>query len=107
MKCSCGGETLVIETRNVEVLGEPIIRRRRQCERCKARFSTFETSIDLPAMLRLRLARREALKRFKAKMTPEERTAFNKRNELRRQAREEARATGRRVASVYAEWGVS
>ena len=38
MNCSCGGETLVVETRTVE----GIIRRRRRCRSCEYTFWTKE-----------------------------------------------------------------
>lgn len=45
MKCpNCGGKTYIIDTRPSEDY-EQIIRRRRACEKCKKRFTTYEARV--------------------------------------------------------------
>lgn len=102
MKCTrCGHpSTSVVDSRPAEA---DTIKRRRECDACGARFNTWETAVNTTALVS---QRRAALRAFKARMTPDERAAWNKRNHLRRQAREEAKQTGRKVADIYREWGV-
>lgn len=46
MKCQCGGSTAVAETRASVEGGESFARRRRECLKCGARFSTIEVVIE-------------------------------------------------------------
>lgn len=51
MRCAkCGGFTDVADSR---ALKNGSIRRRRKCKNCPQRFTTYETTIDVPAALRL------------------------------------------------------
>lgn len=88
----------VVDKRN----GDGFVRRRRQCDDCGERFTTWE-SCQAP-ILRDRAAYER--KRMAA-MTPEQRSALYKRQNLRRKAREEAESRGAPVQQVYAEWGVA
>ncbi|MEN6527568.1 MAG: hypothetical protein ABFD65_13885 [Candidatus Polarisedimenticolia bacterium] len=102
MKCvKCGhASTSVVDSRPDKA---EAIRRRRRCDGCGARFNTWEVAVNVLALVE---QRRAALRRFKARMTPGQRAEFNKRNSLRRAAREQAAATGQPVAELYAAWGV-
>jgi len=46
MKCKCGGKTDVRDTRVSVEGGESFARRRRECLKCGARFSTIEIFIE-------------------------------------------------------------
>lgn len=46
MKCKCGGSTAVMDTRVSVEGGESFVRRRRECLKCGARFSTIEIVIE-------------------------------------------------------------
>lgn len=88
----------VVDKRN----GDGYVRRRRQCDDCGERFTTWE-SCQAP-ILRDRAAyerqRRDA-------MSPEQRKEMYRRWELRRDARAAAAEKGLPVQQVYAEWGVA
>lgn len=85
MKCRCGGETFVNDSR---AGAYDTIRRRRVCVDCGGRFTTYESRVSpIPA---LKLAADKVR---------------NKRKNLRRDARREAAQTGRPVEDIYKEWG--
>lgn len=106
MKCQCGAETTVVDTRDAP---ERTVRRIRRCTVCRLRFRTVESVGDIAIK---QLEQRRAKQRIRNKRaydarTPEERKARWKRDRLRAAAREEARATGVSVGEVYKNWGVS
>lgn len=96
MKCRCGGDTFVVDSRNSEFNS---IRRRRQCEVCDRRVTTYETVRKPTAQIyekknpgrikAWKLANPEKVRRYK----------------LRERARQEAAEKGRPVAEIYKEWG--
>ncbi len=102
MKCRCGGDTFVVDSRASEL---NTIRRRRQCETCGTRVTTWESTIKPTVVLKHRdtLARRG--RRFWNSKTIEERREIKKRERAREAARAEAAETGRPVADIYQEWG--
>ena len=100
----CNSETRVIDSRN-HMSGKSI-RRRRECTNGH-RFETYELRINpekYVAKLQKDAARK---KRMWDKMSPEERRAYKRREHRRAEARQEAAATGRPVAEIYEEWGVT
>lgn len=104
MKCRCGGDTFVTDSRAGEL---NTIRRRRQCESCNKRFTTYETSISPLAFQRWKDTQSRVKRKMYDRMTPDQKSALYKRQNLRRRAREEAVASGRPVETVYKEWGIS
>lgn len=104
MKCRCGGETAVLDSRKGEL---DTIRRRRECETCGGRFTTYESTVSPLVVLRHRKSKAAKQRRLYNALPPDERRALKKRGHTRAAARREAQASGRPVNEVYAEWGVS
>lgn len=106
----CEAETKVVDSRPTE--GGTQIRRRRLCEACGYRFSTFETSPEhAPAtdadLEKQRAEWREKARVTRQRMTPERRAAFAAHKRLCEKVRAEARETGVSVDLVRKRWGIS
>lgn len=106
MKCACGGDTMVAESRLRADDG--IVRRIRECRVCARRFTTFEGRIDPEVFERARQAM------LVASSTPSPlRPPCSKqgptvvRRSLRTKAKQEAAATGEPVEKIYQRWGVA
>lgn len=101
MKCPrCQSDTSVKDSRPTE---ENTIRRRRVCDGCGYRFNTYEMTKNFA---RNRQKHLEYKDRWR-KNNPEKLREQRKRDELRRSARREAKATGTPVEQIYAQWGVA
>lgn len=96
----CQAVAGVIDSRAAE---NNTIKRRRKCTACGFRFNTWESTVNQSKLVE---QRRQALRAFKARLTPEERQERNKRDHLRRAARDEAKRTKEPVAAIYKRWGV-
>jgi len=98
----CGGETRVIDSRPVET--DPgVIRRRRQCEGCRRRFYTWESTMN---PIRHRANARAARERWRAKQPPEVRAEKRRASDLRYEAKRHAAETNQPVARVMRAWNV-
>lgn len=102
MKCQCGGDTYVVDTRPGEM---NTVRRRRQCEICERRVTTWESRYNPRQILKERAAKAQLAKRWYHELSPEAKAARNKRYRLRAAARAEAKEKRRPVAEVYKEYG--
>lgn len=104
MQCEeCGGETFVTNTRSAPM---NTIRRRRECQQCGKRTTTFESPVSPLVVIKHRAKQAERKRRMWAKMSPEERRAYKRREHRRADARAEARSTGTTVEAIYREWDV-
>lgn len=48
MKCECGGQLFVVETRPVR----NTVKRRRECKRCGERWTTYEVSAEAAKLIK-------------------------------------------------------
>jgi len=59
MRCACGGQSQVVDSREAPSL--QAIRRRRRCLGCGARFTTYELHIDSDVLWRMKEKERARL----------------------------------------------
>lgn len=102
MKCRCGGETTVFDTRDG---AENTVRRQRECTSCGHRIRTIEIVGSIDVIRKYRDERRARKKRWWGRMSPEQRRAWKTRERLRTTARRETKETGEPVEQIYIRWG--
>lgn len=102
MKCRCGGPTFVTNSRDAAY---DTIRRRRECEVCGGRFTTYESRIAPWVVEKHRAGKAARQKRRWHQKTEAERRVIKKREHTRAAARAEAATSGRPVTEIYEEWG--